>query len=715
MHAKNACALKVEAIQELLWPSCLSFAGWSLSIDVYLLPFALQYSTEGTCLDKTVPKKFQSHLKPSFSSRSSGGEAGDITFRAVFVGALIALFVGISSAYIKLMLGGTSPAHNFSTPISLFSFFVYVVLINVGLGLFSKRLILTRAELAIVYIMAMIAAALPTIGFTSYVLPIIAGVYYYATPENDWAHLIHPDLPRWMVLDDHQAVKFFYEGLPQGGSIPWGAWLEPLFYWCLFILALFWVSLCMMVILRKQWMDQEKLIYPLIQVPLEMIQDDAQGSRIKPFFKSGVMWLGFALPFLMGNINALHNYFPFVPGLITSMDLHLFRETTYLRLDLNVALLGFAYLINRDIALGFWLFFLVSTLQRGAFSILGIQSTENLSRFANSVGPYLAHQAMGAMIVLVLSGLWMGREHLREVFRKTLKGDPKVDDSDEILSYRTAAWGLLIGLGVMGVWLWKSGLPLWIVPIFLFAAFVVFIALTRAVAEGGISVIRTPLTPADFVISGLGTTALGTSGLIGVAFTYIWSANIRVFFMPILANALKLAEEIRDKKKVVWALVLAVLISMASSIWQLMDLAHTYGGINLYGFFFVSIPQSTVFTFITPKITDPVLADWGGWVFTGIGAALMGLLTYVRYRFVWWPIHPIGFATGTFYIMNWVWFSVFLAWSFKTIILKYGGSSMYGKSRPFFLGLIIGQIVVAGQWWIIDFFTGKFGNSVGYF
>ena len=166
-----------------------------------------------------------------------------------------------------------------------------------------------------------------------------------------------------------------------------------------------------------------------------------------------------------------------------------------------------------------------------------------------------------------------GREHLYTVCRKALTGDPRIDDSDEVLSYRTAVWGLLVGLGVMSAWLWKSGFPLWIVPIFLFGVFVIFIALTRAVVEGGISIIRTPLTPADFVISGLGTSALGTSGLIGVAFTYIWSANIRVFFMPIFANALKLAEAIGNKKGLAWAVLLAVVLSLAGSIWQLMDLA----------------------------------------------------------------------------------------------------------------------------------------------
>ena len=57
-------------------------------------------------MDKEVPEAFQPHLDSSSSPLSSRGEAGDITFRAVFVGALMALFVGISSVYIKLMLEG---------------------------------------------------------------------------------------------------------------------------------------------------------------------------------------------------------------------------------------------------------------------------------------------------------------------------------------------------------------------------------------------------------------------------------------------------------------------------------------------------------------------------------------------------------------------------------------------------------------------------------
>ena len=40
-------------------------------------------------------------------------------------------------------------------------------------------------------------------------------------------------------------------------------------------------------------------------------------------------------------------------------------------------------------------------------------------------------------------------------------------------------------------------------------------------------------------------------------------------------------------------------------------------------------------------------------------------------------------------------FSVFLAWLCKTLVLRYGGPALYLKTRPFFMGLILGQFVTA--------------------
>ena len=597
-------------------------------------------------MKREIPQDFRRYLNTRRRAALGGKKTKGITGRAVFVGGLLSLFIGAAVPYTNMIIKGTVMAHNFSTPAGLFVFFLFVALINLGLGAFRSGFALDRSELAVVYIMAMLATTIPTIGFTENLLPIITGLYYYATPQNRWAELIHPHVPKWIAPQDPQAVEYFYEGLPEGVPLPWGAWIEPLFYWCLFIFAVYWVSICLMTILRRQWSEHEMLLYPLVQVPLELIQEDNKGSLLKPFFKNRTMWIGFAVPFLLGSINALHGYYPFVPSVSTVYVTRLFSNTTYFRIDLNMALTGFAYLLNRDVALGFWVFFLLSTLQRGTFAVMGIQSGERLSRFANAVGPYMAHQAMGAMIVLVLSGLWLARRHLWSVLRKAFKGDPGVDDSDEVLSYRTAVWGLLGGLAVMTVWLWQSGIPLWIVLVFLFAVLVIFMAITRAVVEGGISVIRTPLTPSDFVISGLGTSALGASGLAGLAFTYVWAANLRIFFMPAFANALKLAEEIGgSKRRLPWAVALTVVLALAGSIWSVLTISYKYGGINLHKFFFVGVPRNA-FTYIAPIFENPLPANWAGWGFTAVGAGLMGLLTFIRYRFVWWPLHPLGFATG---------------------------------------------------------------------
>jgi len=653
-----------------------------------------------------------------YPAPDQGGQPSGITLRAVAVGTLISFLLGVALPYTNMIIKGSLLDHNFNTPAAIFVFFVFIAVVNTGLGRLKRVWIFSASELATIYIMALLATSIPTIGFSEYLLPILAGVYYYASPENNWADLIHPCVPLWLAPQDPDALRDFFEGLPQGQPVPWGVWAEPLFYWCLFIVAVYWASLCLMVILRRQWLEHEKLLYPLAQVPLEMLRDDERGSLIKPFFRNPVMWVGFSVPFLLGSYTALHYHFPFIPALaqfhnqgIFTTQLLLFRNTTAMMVMFNLGLVGFAYLLSKGIALGLWLFFMMVTVEKGVLNMLGIQSDETLSRFANLAGPYLAHQAMGAMIALVLSGLWTARHHLRAVCRKALRNDPAVDDSGEMISYRTAVGGMVGGVLVMGVWLWRSGLPWWTVPVFLFALVVVFVSLTRAVVEGGIAVIRTPLTPADFVVSGLGTSALGSAGVVALGFTYVWAANIRLFFMPCFANALRLAEEIKGSKRpLLWAVGLAVVAALAGSLWSVMTLSYEYGGINLHEFWFVFEPQMAG-NYMATILANPSAASWSGWLFTAIGALIMGVLAYVRARFVWWPLHPLGFATSGFDIMDYVWFSIFVAWCIKAVVLKYGGPGLYRSTRPFFLGLIMGQIAVAGFWLVVDYFSGVVGNQ----
>jgi len=90
----------------------------------------------------------------------------------------------------------------------------------------------------------------------------------------------------------------------------------------------------------------------------------------------------------------------------------------------------------------------------------------------------------------------------------------------------------------------------------------------------------------------------------------------------------------------------------------------------------------------------------------------MALLMLARQILVWWSLHPIGYPIRAVWLMERLWFSIFLAWLLKLLVMKYGGPKLFRRSRPFFLGLILGQFSIAGFWLIIDFFTGMTDNVV---
>ena len=151
------------------------------------------------------------------------------------------------------------------------------------------------------------------------------------------------------------------------------------------------------------------------------------------------------------------------------------------------------------------------------------------------------------MIVLVFFGLWVGREHLRAVLHKALKGDDRIDDSGEMLSYRAAVLTWLAGVAVMTLWLWQSGLPLWAAFLTLMLAILIFIGLTRVVVEGGVAAAVGPMISSSALVSAVGSSAIGPAGMVGLAYTYVWAADIRTFVMASCAHGLKLGEELGSR------------------------------------------------------------------------------------------------------------------------------------------------------------------------
>ena len=628
-----------------------------------------------------------------------------MSFRAILIGAVLSLFLGFAGAFVSIASGGLPITNNISTPGALFLLFGLVLLVRLG-GWVMRRPPLEPRELILIYAMLLVASIVPSRGLLCYLLTLMGSWRYYATPENNWAENIHPYVRRWMVVDDEVAVKHFYEGMESGGSVPWDLWIPPLVNWVLFFGVLCFVMICMVVILRKQWIEHERLAFPLTQLPLALSNGYVIGKDV-PFFRNVWTWVGFAIPFILGSVNALHDYYGLVPAIQLTPDVEAFRRSLILHFWFSFGTIGFAYCISSSVSFGIWAFKLLGLAMDGLARMIGWQSTERLDMFVDlgSSSAHQAHQSMGAMVVLVFFGLWLARDHLRDVFRKALRGDPEVDDSMELLSYRTAVFGTIGGLAFLTGWQWLAGLPLLAAIIFLAATFIVFLALTRAVCEAGIPVLRPPMSGSAFLISGFGTARVSDPGLVTLAFNHSWAVDIRITMMAIIAHVLRLMHGREEHiRRVGVALGIGLLLSFGAGTLTLLTMAYEHGAINLEGYYFVSYAQAP-FTWMGAWLSSPAGPNWSGWASTGIGMGVMFGLYSAWRGLTWWPLHPLGYALMGMGPMDFYWFSFFVAWLIKVTVLKYGGARLYRKSLPLFLGMILGQFTCSGMWNIIDQIT----------
>ena len=629
-----------------------------------------------------------------------------LTLRALGIGLVLALLVGAVGPYLSLYIQGANASSYFTSQIALCLLFVLIVCCNGVLGAVRRAWVLQKGELLVVFILTSLANS--THVLVHQWVPVVASPFYYARSENNWLELINPHIPPWLAPRDPEAIRAFFEGSEgEAAGIPWQVWFEPVLGWLPMLVAMHVATLCLMVILRRRWVEHERLIYPVMQVPLAMVQDDERGSLVKPFFRNPVMWVGFAVSAITGAVAGLHAYFPFIPTVQLHANLPIFGGVR-----LSFATLGFFFLIQREVALGLWVFTLLNNLQEFIYREIGwgVSAAPAVSVWSYGL-PSLVHQGMGAMIALVIGGFWVGREHLWNVCRKALGRAPDVDDSDEVLSYRAAVLGLLGSTGVMVLWLWNLGIPLWGVAVFLFFALVIFVALTRVIAEGGVAVIYTPMVVADAAVSAVGTSAFfGPAGLVGLAFTRILGNDLLNFAMPHVANGLKLSEQIEGRRRrLFWGMLAAILLGMAGALWMLLHLAYTHGAINLRPVHFIWLP-TYLGDYTAARIANPSGPHWLGWFHAGIGSTVMVLLMMARRYWGWWPLHPIGFPISSTF--RWMAFNAFLAWLFKTPILRYGGVSTYRTVRPFFLGLVLGQFTIYGVFWVVDGLTGMIGNGL---
>ena len=124
--------------------------------------------------------------------------------------------------------------------------------------------------------------------------------------------------------------------------------------------------------------------------------------------------------------------------------------------------------------------------------------------------------------------------------------------------------------------------------------------------------------------------------------------------------------------------------------------------INQYGV--VGAPESLVVTplrqYLPPAVG--IRESHSRWTHLSIGAVVTAGLSALRLRFAAWPLHPLGFLLCYSYPIHRIWFSVFLGWLLKVLLVRFGGAGLYRHSRPAFTGLIVGEAGAAAFWLMVS-------------
>lgn len=605
------------------------------------------------------------------------------TLRGIILGLAIAVGINVLDPVAEYRVRSSTLAIS-HFPLSLFfsvaflAFFLNPALRRLGL----KGI--PQPEILIALAIGFVGSSVSRMAYG--LLATISAPHYFATPENQWTAYAAPYLKSWMFpTNDAGQMEGFFRGIPDGNAIPWGAWVGPLFWWLSFITAILLTCVFAAVVLRKQWVERERLPYPMAQVPIELTDEGPAGLSLPEVARSGLFWAGAAVPLVLILWNILSYFSPRFPEasfIVGYPSVSLGRNFPAVFTKFDFYVIGFAFFTSLDVLFSIWFFHVLAVVQGGLASRMGIGAPDAV----------MAGQMGGGMMAFILWGLWLARHQIRDAWRKAFNPDLDIDDSDELVSYRTAVWGSMICFVFMWGWLIAAGLSWFIIPFYLILGLLIYLAMGKIIASTGLVSVRYSMGPGHHFGSLLGVPIIGLHNRSIMAIMVALNSISKGFAMPSAANAIRLGDEFRaDKRRVGGAVITGGILGLLACTFTVIVLAYGHGAQNFGGGY--TSGNRWVFNFLVRIGLNPPPAETLTIQTFILGGAITSLLSYLTYRFPWWPLHPVGSTISFVWPVRASAFSVFIAWLVKKIVLQIGGGLLYRRTQKFFLGMLVGYAV----------------------
>jgi len=627
-----------------------------------------------------------------------------VTFRAVVIALILSVLsiLWIHQASLTQAPGNVyAPVYLLSVPPvgAVFCLIFLVALVPLSGRVFKRKL--SNWELITIYMFLVLAIPVTTMGIVGLLLPTMANPVYFHTPQDNLMELAEA-MPQWAYPHDEEVIRQMYEGSADG-AVPWGAWAYPLAMWTGFMALVFFTGMCLLSLFRKQWVEHERLRFPLLFIPLSIVAKEAPGSTTS-FFRNPLVWIAFALVAIHHTLNVLHSYNPNVMGLMHYSHVgQIFTERPwsayrYIYFHHRPQMVGLAYFVSLDVLFSGWFFHLLQPMLALLSDVFGLHADP---RF-----PFVQQQGVGAYLAMIVVLFWVARRQISLVVRKAFHNTSEIDDSDEHMPHRWALFGTIVGFVAIIIWAATVGFsPAYSIPFF--AMIIGFgLVYARVRAEAAVpSVWAYPFNQHYRVIRDL----IGDRALIrgndisNLAMMASFSWFSRGIFSSQMAYQMEneaLAGEMHKTSRALPVLMMAAfLVGCVVAYYLNLKDYYGFGALVLHGGTAkggYNIRTSLgVLNGFAAAITNPGLPNPSRMAAVGAGALVTTALVILRQFWLRSPFHPLGYIA----ILNHgyaLWAPFFTAWVLKSIIHRLGGARLFRQLMPFFLGLAMADLLIAG-------------------
>ncbi len=627
------------------------------------------------------------------------------------------------------------------------TYMVFVGLVWNGLaGRISPALALAPKELVVVLCSTLVACFPPTSGLFRYFHRIVVLPWYYLPGHPEWAQYgllqyLKPGLfpspylgngvpvPGTPGYAEYQRIyQGLFSGLSQGANwvplidLPFRAWLRPILHWGPLVFLFSLLCVAMQFVVHRQWVHHEQLSYPLAQVTSRFCLREDGKPGVPDIFRSRLFWWGFVPVFLYYVLDFLGAKYPIsLPRMLNVFpDLshwslpietkfpvltHTFGFWSLGGQGLFFTIVGVAYFVSTEISLTMGL----NTILVVAFSLAYYYNV------GSPVGePQLNSGRAGAYLGYTLILLYTGRTYFRAVFARAF-GSRKArmeDDGTAVLAARV----LVLAFAATVAVLCAMGLEPALALLFTLAVMMLFFVFTRVICETGIPFLQSTWNPPQLLESLFGASALGPKGVTMLHMTHVViTQDPRECLMPYVATGAKVADDNglplrRIFRVVVAAVAIALAVAFLASHYSQYNVsAMTDGWASGHA---VTSPFDTCARLVREMIDvgefdaaslgtflsrlPLVHANRSHLRFFLAGLTLVFLCSTLRFQYSRFPIHPVLFLVfGAYPAMN-TWGSFLVGWFVKSLVVRFGGGSVYQRAKPLFVGVIAGEVVFIG-------------------